>query len=344
MKLLRTLLNIIVLLSLTITLVISCNKGNVSNKTERAIRKFNDDTERVLQLPQEIERIAVSGRIAQGIVFAIAPDNLVAVAEDWSAYEKTLLDKKYTSLPTIGRIFGSTGLLNKEALLSLNPDIIIDIGESKENIQADFDTFEKETGVPIVHFTLNKENLSEVYGKLGVLLSKQNEAETIIDFINKVDEKRKEILSYNEKKNALFITGTRANRVLQKGSYFSSSMDLCTNNIAEFPTLDKNKYAVTLSKEELIKLNADVIIFSSVVDKDELLKNDAITAMKAFKDGNYYFFPHIPYENMGFAPGPGEIFGTIWLLHTLYSNGTEFDYESLINEFYKIFFHKNQNI
>lgn len=327
---------------LTIMLV-SCSKGASKNENTR-IREFKDDTDRVLLLPEKLERIAVSGRIAQGIVFAIAPDNLVAVAEDWSSYEKSLLDEKYTKLPTIGRIFGSTGLLNKEALLSLSPDLIIDIGENKENIDKDFDAFEKEVGIPIVHLTLNKENLSDVYLKLGQLLSKELDAKIISDFIKTVENERKQVFDKTNKKSALFITGTRATRVLQKGSYFSSSMDLCTENIAEFPTLDKNKYAVSLTREELIKLDADVLIFSSIVDKNDLLKNDAITNMRAFKNGNYYFFPHIPYENMGFAPGPGELFGTIWILHTLYTEYTSFDYETLLNEFYALFFHKSQKM
>lgn len=326
-----------------LTITLSCSKGTSKNENAR-IREFKDDTDRVLLLPEKLERIAVSGRIAQGIVFAIAPDNLVAIAEDWSSYEKSLLDEKYTKLPTIGRIFGSTGLLNKEALLSLSPDLIIDIGENKENIGKDFDAFEKEVGIPIVHLTLNKENLSDVYLKLGQLLNKKLDAKIISDFIKTVENERKQVFEKTQKKNALFITGTKANRVLQKGSYFSSSMDLCTENIAEFPTLDKNKYAVSLTKEELIKLDADVLIFSSIVDKNDLLKNDAITNMRAFRNGDYYFFPHIPYENMGFAPGPGELFGTIWILHTLYTEYTSFDYEKLLNKFYTLFFHKSQKM
>lgn len=332
-----------ILIIFTNILIISCTKKNQAH-TSVEYKEFQDDTGRILKVPTNIERVVVSGRIAQSIVFALSPDCLVAIAEDWSSYEKTVIDEKYLKLPMIGRIFGSTNLINKEMLLSLNADIIIDIGQKQDNIKETFTKSEEELGIPIVHLTLTEVNLGDVYKKLALLLNKETEAEKIIRFIDTVETERQSVFLKTEKKKALFVTGQDANRVLQKGSYFSSSIDLCTDNIASFDGINKNKYAFTINKEDLIKLNPEVLIFSSLVDKTELLKNDAITSMTAFKNSSYYFFPHIPYENMGFPPGPSEIFGIIWILSYIYSEYTTLNYDEMLTSFYSLFFHKTQNI
>ena len=84
--------------------------------------------------------------------------------------------------------------------------------------------------------------------------------------------------------------------------------------------------------------NPEIVLISSICDKDEIKNNVAIQALDAVQNSNVYFFPHIPYENMGFPPGPCEIFGILWLLNTLYPENITFDYQAEIALFYKLFF------
>lgn len=321
---------------------LSCLKTNngINNSASQQFktRVYKDDLKREVQIPNTITKVAVSGRIAQGIVYAIAPELLVGVAEPWSESEKSIIKTEYQNLPVLGRIYGITNKVNQEALISLSPDIVIDIGESKDSSKNDMDNFTSITRIPFVHLMLNDQNLDEVYEKLGDLLNRQIKAEKVAKYIKHVFEITNETLNNTHKRSAIFITGKNGERILANGSYFSSSMDIVTNNIARFNKINSMSYAPYYTEEELLLFKPDVVIFSSLVNKDEILENPVINSLDAVQKKNYFFFPHIPYENMGFPPGPAEIFGLLWLLNTLYPNNITFSYDTEIKEFYKLFF------
>lgn len=316
----------------------SCRKSESASTINSDKRIWVDDTGRNVEIKANITRIAVSGRIAQSVVYPLAKDMLVGVAEPWSEYEKTIIKEPYSSLPVHGRIYGTKGKVNLETLISLSPDVVIDIGANMSGIEDDMDSFTAKTGVPFIHITLDKLNLDEVYTKLGILLNREENAKEIAEFTKKVYSYADETLKKTTPKKVLFLTGPRAERVIADGSYFSSALDLCVDNVAKFDTIERMSYAPFYTSEQLLIFDPDVVIFSSVADKNEILNSAPIQALEAVQKSNVFYFPHIPYENMGFPPGPTEIFGILWLLNTLYKSDITFNYNNEIRLFYKYFF------
>lgn len=319
-------------------LLLSCVNNEAKRDRENKTRVWTDDTGRNVKIKANITRIAVSGRIAQSVVYPLAKDMLVGIAEPWSEYEKTIIKEPYSSLPVHGRIYGTKGKVNLETLISLSPDVVIDIGTNMSGSQDDMDNFTAKTGIPFIHITLTKLNLDEVYAKLGALLNREDEAEEIGKYTKKVYSYAEETLKKVEPKKVLFLTGSKAERVIADGSYFSSALDLCVDNAAKFDTIERMTYAPFYTSEQLLLFNPDVVIFSSVADKNEILHSAPIQALEAVQKSNVFYFPHIPYENMGFPPGPTEIFGILWLLNTLYKSDITFSYNEEIRLFYKYFF------
>ena len=46
-------------------------------------RAFTDSVGRTVEVPTNIERVAISGPLAQIVVFALCPDKLVGIAQKW---------------------------------------------------------------------------------------------------------------------------------------------------------------------------------------------------------------------------------------------------------------------
>ena len=46
------------------------------------------------------------------VVFAMAPDKLVGIANAWDESAAEFLDKKYYNLPILGQLYGGKGELN----------------------------------------------------------------------------------------------------------------------------------------------------------------------------------------------------------------------------------------
>ena len=62
-------------------------------------RVFTDSCGREVTVPADVQKVAVSGPLAQMVVFAIAPDKMVGVANAWDETAQAYFDEKYLSLP-----------------------------------------------------------------------------------------------------------------------------------------------------------------------------------------------------------------------------------------------------
>ena len=81
-------------------------------------RIFTDSVGREVELPAQIDKVAVSGPLAQIVLFALCPDKLVGIANEWDASAEAYLDTEYYNLPLLGQLYGGKGELNLETLLS----------------------------------------------------------------------------------------------------------------------------------------------------------------------------------------------------------------------------------
>ena len=107
-------------------------------------RVFMDSCGREVTVPADIQKIAVSGPLAQMVVFAIAPDKMVGVANAWDESAKAYFDAKYLELPLLGQLYGGKGELNLETLLAAAPDVVIDVGEPKDSMAEDLDALQEQ--------------------------------------------------------------------------------------------------------------------------------------------------------------------------------------------------------
>ena len=94
----------------------------------RPLRTFTDDCGREVEVPEEIRTVIASGTLSQIILFALAPEKLMAINGGWTDDAAEYVDEVYLDLPEVGSFFGNHDL-NYEEIAKLGPDIIIDVGE-----------------------------------------------------------------------------------------------------------------------------------------------------------------------------------------------------------------------
>ena len=102
-------------------------------------RSFTDSTGRTVELPGKLDKIAVTGPTAQIVLFALAPEKLVGIANSWDESAKDFFAPAYYDLPVLGQLYGGKSEMNLEELLKADPDVVIDVGEPKDGIAEDMD-------------------------------------------------------------------------------------------------------------------------------------------------------------------------------------------------------------
>ncbi len=166
------------------------------------------------------------------VVFAIAPDKMVGVANAWDETAENYFDQKYLDLPLLGQLYGGKGELNLETLLTADPDVVIDVGEPKSTMAEDLDGLQEQTGIPFVHIDAYLASMDDTYAMLSDLLAMPNEGQALADYCRNAYDTVKAIVDGVEKADVLYITGEEGLNVIARDSYHAEVIDMLCNNLA----------------------------------------------------------------------------------------------------------------
>ena len=333
-KLLALLLAVVMVLGL-----MACG----TKKTEEdpnATRTFTDSTGREVEVPVQIDKVALSVPMAQIVLFALCPDKLVGVSNAWSKEAQEYLGEKYFNMPQIGQLYGGKGELNLETLLQSGAQVVIDVGEPKGSTKEDMDSLQQQTGIPFIHITADTESYPAAYRMLGDLLNMKDEAQTLAAYCEKIYDRTVSIAGSVEKANVLYVTGDMGQNVIAAGSYHAEILDLLTNNLAVVDEPSSKGTGNEVSMEQILTWDPDVVIFAPESIYDTVADDAAWQSVTAIKNGAYYEVPFVPYNWMGFPPSVQRYLGMMWLSKVLYPDATaEYDLFSDVQEYYKLFYH-----
>ena len=170
---------------------------------------FTDDAGRDVTVPADITRIAASGSMAQMILMTLVPELLVGLASSPSTAQRPYFPEEMWTLPTFGQFYGSKANLNMEALIDAEPQLIVDLGDAKENVRSDMNGIQKQTGIPTVFLEATLEKMPQAYRKLGALLHREAEAEVLAVYLSRRLPWRRRIRQScrRTRKTVLFGTG-----------------------------------------------------------------------------------------------------------------------------------------
>lgn len=310
-----------------------------ADEAEPTTRQFTDSVGRTVELPAEVTKVAVTGPMAQMVVFALCPDRLVGIANEWDASAEAYLDTEYYNLPLLGQLYGGKGEMNLETLLGSGAQVVIDVGEPKDTIVEDFDALQEQTGIPFVHISATIETMGDAYEKLGELLGMESEAKVLTDYCNETYGMVKDIADTVEKVDVLYVLGDKGLNVIARDSYHAEIIDLLTNNLAVVDSPSSKGTGNEVDMEQLMLWNPDYIIFAPDSIYDSVADDPTWQDMTAIKNGTYYETPLGPYNWMGFPPSVQRYLGMLWMTKLLYPDAAQYDLREEIKEYFQLFYH-----
>ena len=302
-------------------------------------RVFTDSCGREVTVPADIRKIAVSGPLAQMVVFAIAPDKMVGVANAWDESAKAYFDAKYLELPLLGQLYGGKGELNLETLLAAAPDVVIDVGEPKDSMAEDLDALQEQTGIPFVHIDAYLASMDDTYAMLGDLLAMPNEAQGLADYCRYAYDKVKTIADSVEKADLLYVTGEEGLNVIARGSYHAEVIDMLCNNLAVVDEPSSKGTGNEVDMEQILNWNPAAVIFAPGSIYSTVADNENWQTIPAVRDGRYYEVPMGPYNWMGFPPSVQRILGMQWMAKVLYPDAADYDMYETTQTYFQLFYH-----
>ena len=335
-RLLALLLALVMALSLA---ACGAQSAPVDENTAPETRVFTDSVGREVTVPVQIDQVAVSGPMAQIVLFALCPDKLVGISNVWDESAAQYLDTEYYNLPLLGQLYGGKGELNLETLLESGAQVVIDVGEAKGSIVEDLDALQEQTTIPFVHISAALATMDETYTMLGDLLGMPDEAKALADYCRSTYDRALTIADSVEKANLLYITGDAGLNVIAQGAYHAEVIDLLSNNLAVVDEPSSKGTGNEVDMEQILNWNPDVILFAPDSIYDTVAGDAAWQGVTAIQNGAYYEVPMGPYNWMGFPPSVQRLLGMLWMAKVLYPAAADFDLYTEAAQYFKLFYH-----
>ena len=341
MKKTQRLLALLLALVMTLSLA-ACGAQSAPTEDENTApetRVFTDSVGREVTVPAQIDKVALSGPMAQIVLFALCPDKLVGISNAWDESAAQYLDTEYYNLPLLGQLYGGKGELNLETLLESGAQVVIDVGEAKDGIAEDLDALQEQTTIPFVHISATLATMDETYTMLGDLLGMPDEAKTLADYCRGTYDRALTIADSVEKANLLYITGDAGLNVIAQGAYHAEVIDLLSNNLAVVDDPSSKGTGNEVDMEQILNWNPDVILFAPDSIYDTVAEDAAWQGVTAIQNGAYYEVPMGPYNWMGFPPSVQRLLGMLWMAKVLYPEAADYDLYTEAAEYFKLFYH-----
>ena len=341
MKKTQRLLALLLALVMTLSLA-ACGAQKTLTEDENTApetRVFTDSVGREVTVPAQIDQVAVSGPMAQIVLFALCPDKLVGISNAWDESAAQYLDTEYYNLPLLGQLYGGKGELNLETLLESGAQVVIDVGEAKDGIVEDLDALQEQTTIPFVHISAALATMDETYTMLGDLLGMPDEAKTLADYCRGTYDRALTIADSVEKANLLYITGDAGLNVIAQGAYHAEVIDLLSNNLAVVDDPSSKGTGNEVDMEQILNWNPDVILFAPDSIYDTVAEDAAWQGVTAIQNGAYYEVPMGPYNWMGFPPSVQRLLGMLWMAKVLYPEAADYDLYTEVANYFELFYH-----
>ncbi len=300
---------------------------------------FTDDAGRAVEVPTEVSRIVPSSSMAQIVLLALAPEMFVGIASDFDESARGIVPDEMFELPYFGSLYASSDL-NVEELALTEPQLLIDIGEPKDSIKEDLDALQEQTRIASVYISASLETMPETYRKLGALLGKEEKAEQLAQFCERVYDRTVSVMDEvgENKLDCLYVLGEEGLNVIAATSYHAELLDLLTNNLAVVDNPMGKGTGNEVTMEQIAVWDPEFVIFGPDSIFSTVKDIPSWNQITAIVNDNYVEVPNAPHNWMSMPPSVQRYLGLIWLTAELYPEYCDYDVKAEIMEYYELFY------
>ena len=319
----------------------SAASASASSAAASGTVSFTDSAGRTVEVPANIERVAISGPISQMVLLTIAPEKLVGLSNELSADEIKYVAGDIANLPVFGQIYGGKGDFNKEAVANADPQIVIDIGEAKKTIVEDLDGIQEAIGIPCVHIEASIDSYDEAYKVLGKLLGVEDRANVLADYCTKAYKDTTaivEAIPEADRVKVLYLLGNDGLNVMGKGSFQGTVVDKCADNLAVLEKVGGSGLGNESSFEQIALWNPAMIIFAPGSIYSTVGDDATWQTVDAIANKNYYEVPGTPYNWISSPPGINQVLGYQWFARLCYPDKFTDSIADVAKGYYKTFY------
>ena len=312
-----------------------------------------DMSGRSLTIPSPVNHVLSTSPTITTIIYMLAPEKLLAFNYQTTSDEQKYMPAEYKNLSSVGGWYGSqTG--SYEEFIAMNPDVIFDAytpSNSSASELASVATLKARQqqfgAIPDlgVADTNNIATLDDSIAFVGKILGVKDKADKLTSFNDKVQKEVTDVVSNipdSQKVKVYYAYGSDGLRTSPSGSAHTQLIDLCGGKNVAQVQVQGGMGMSTVSMEQVIKWNPEVIITSTPEFYQNVYSNSSWSTITAVKNKRVYLCPQGPFKWFGQPTGVNMIIGVPWTAKVLYPDKFKnLDITGEVKEFYSEFYHYN---
>jgi len=326
-----------ILLIVLVSIISGCGIQSNFNRNDSQTDMYIDCVGREVKLPKNIKKVAaIDAFTGEAMVMIGAGDYMVACPD--GVKSDILLQQIYPKLKNVS-VVQSGGSINAEALLALNPDVVL-VKDALYATEGEVEKLDK-LGIPylVIKYTSMEEQI-EALNLIGEVVGGDSltKAEQICDYYQSTIDKVKEISAKIpiDKKIKVYhsINQTfRTDGTDSLGADWVGAVGCINVSVGKNLISDGGGYFT--SQEQVFQWNPDVIICNASLTKD-YFENDKIwKELPAVEEARVYNIP-VGATRWGQEGSLETFFGMLWLGVTVYPEYySDINLKSNVIEFYK---------
>src|SRR5215470_4274496 len=301
-----------------------------------------DGAGRTVEVPARVERVFPAGPPAAIMLYTVAPDLLLGWPRANRPDEREFLLPDIGGRPEVGRITGRGNTANLEVVLSLKPDLILDIGSVNATYVSLADRVQEQTKIPYALLDGRFDGIAASYRTIGALIGRPEPAEALARYADdtiKTITSRIAAIPRERRSRVYYARGPRGLETGLGGSINVETIELLAQNVAG----GTRGGLATVSIEQVLVWNPDVII---TIDRDfaaSVLGDRAWAPVAAVRARRVHLSPKLPFGWVDFPPSVNRLIGLWWLAKILYPDLFPEDLRALTRDFYGRFYHVAPN-
>ena len=303
-----------------------------------AAREFTDDAGRKVTLPDRIERVYAAGPPASVLVLALAPDKLIGWTRHFRDDESQWVPKKYAELPELGRLTGRGSTANVEVVLKEKPDVIVDVGSTRETYASLADRVQSQTGIPYVLLDGHLETTPAQLEKLASVLGVPERGKELSAYASRIMGELRDGIAAIPMDKRPTIYYARGPQGLQTGLGGSINVEAIELLGAKNVAGGERGGLTNVGLEQVVLWDPQVIVTNDPNFYRDVWKLPVWNSVSAVRSKRVYLSPHLPFGWFDFPPGANRLIGLIWLSDILYPGTFHHDLKREVARFYKLFY------
>ena len=303
---------------------------------------FTDSLGREVEIPASLTRVAPSGAVASMFLAAAAPEYMTTISATPSSSQYKYFDSRLIDLPTTGQMYGSKSTLNLESILSSGAQVVIDIGDKKDDMAADLDALQRQIGIPVIFIEADLPHMAAAFRTLGSILEgkaeRGGELAAFVEQTVTMAEENAAKIQDSERLSVLYTSGSSGLNTNAKGSTQAQILDLMgIENAAVVEDVSNKGGGNPINLEQLYRFDPDVILFAAGSIYATAADDAAWQPLRAIENGDFYEIPSMPYNWLSNPPSLNMLFGVWWLGNLLYPQYYDYDMVEKTQEMFQLF-------